>query len=188
MSMSLYGARVVDPVLTTYARGYKHPDRVGSLLFPMVDVGVTAGKVIEFGKESFILYNARRAPGGSTRQIEFGYQGKGYELVQDSLDAKIPREYARDAMAVPGIDLGMRAVNLVMNTLSLGLEFEQAKIATDILNYDANHNVILSGTSQWSDPASNPNPIASPRSQSNSRANPSGVALAMAARLRPGWR
>lgn len=122
--MSLSQARVVDPVLTTHAQGYRHPERVGHLLFPSVPVAVAAGKVVEFGRESFILYNARRAPGAATKQIVFGYEGKPFALVQDSLEAKVPREFARDAGAVPGIDLGVRATNTVMNALTLTLEHE----------------------------------------------------------------
>lgn len=154
--MSGSQVRVVDPILTTHARGYKHADRVGGLLFPTVDVTVSAGKVIEFGKESFMLYNARRAPGGATKQVDFGYLGKPYELVQDSLDGKVPREFERDAAAVPGIDLGMRAVNLVMNSLTLGLEYEQAQLATDAANYDGGHKLTLAGSSQWSHKDSDP--------------------------------
>lgn len=149
-------ARVIDPVLSNHAQGYKHPERVGGLLFPKVDVEVGAGRVIEFGKESFMLYRARRAPGATTQQITFGYEGKRYELVQDALDAKVPREYLRDAAAVPGIDLGMRAVNVVMNSLTLGLEHEQAAIATDPANYDNAHKIALAGGSKWSSETGNP--------------------------------
>lgn len=154
--MNINQARVVDPVLTTHVQGYKHPDRVGAMLFPSVPVKIAAGKVIEFGRESFTLYNARRAPGAATKQIEFGYEGKPFSLVQDSLESKVPREFARDAQAVPGIDLGMRASNLVMNSLTLTLESDQARIATTAGNYDASHKVALSGTDKWTDPASDP--------------------------------
>lgn len=156
MSMSLAQSRVVDPVLTTHARGYKHPERVGHRLFPSVDVGVTAGKVVEFNKDSFVLYNARRAAGAATKRIEFGYEGRPYALVQDSLEGKVPREFARDAAAVPGIDLGMRATNGVMSVLTLTLEYDQAQLATDSANYDADHKLTLSGTSQWSHASSDP--------------------------------
>jgi hypothetical protein len=156
MSLNSTRARVVDPVLSTHVRGYQHPERVGNLLFPSVEVPVSAGKVVEFGKESFMLYNARRAPGAATKRIDFGYEGKPYALVQDSLESKVPREYARDALEVPDIDLGMRASSTVMNALTLTLEYDQAKIATDAANYDANHKVILSGTSQWSNAAGKP--------------------------------
>lgn len=156
MTMTLSGARVVDPVLTTHVQGYQHAERIGNLLFPRVDVFLGAGKVIEFGKESFLLYNARRAPGASTKRIEFGYEGKSYSLVQDSLESKVPREFARDASGAAGIDLGMRGTNLVMNSLTLNLEYEQAQLATDASKYDADHQVSLAGASQWSNVASNP--------------------------------
>ncbi len=156
MSMNGAQTRVVDPVLSTHVRGYRHPDRVGHLLFPTVEVGVAAGKVIEFGKESFMLYNARRAPGANTKRIDFGYEGKPFALVQDSLESKVPREFARDAQAVPGVDLGMRATNTVMNSLTLTLEYDQAKIATNGNNYSDENKETLTGTSKWSDPASKP--------------------------------
>lgn len=156
MSMSLSQARVVDPVLTTHVQGFRHPDRVGRLLFPAVPVNLSAGKVVEFGKESFVLYNARRAPGAATKQIDFGYEGRPFSLVQDSLESKVPREFAREALASPKIDLGMRASNTVMNALTLTLEYDQARIATDLTNFDNNHKTTLSGTSLWSDGSSHP--------------------------------
>lgn len=156
MSFSVAQARVVDPVLTTHAQGYKHPERVGGLLFPTVPVKVSAGKIIEFGRESFILYNARRAAGGATKRMNFGYEGNPFSLLQDSLESKVPREMARDAQAVPGIDLGIRATNVVMQSLSLGLEVEQAGIATDPANFDVNHKISLSGSDLWTNPDSDP--------------------------------
>jgi len=142
--------RVVDPVLSNHALGYRHPERIGSLLFPRVEVTVGGGKRIEFGKESFLLYNARREPGAQTMQISFGYEGAPFTLVQDALDSLIPREHMRDASAVPGIDLGMRAVSVVMNTLTLGLEVEQAEIATNPAGYDDAHKTTLAAGAKWS--------------------------------------
>ncbi|TAX26338.1 hypothetical protein ELI03_34655 [Rhizobium leguminosarum] len=154
--MNLSQARVVDPVLTTHVRGWRSQERVGHYLFPAVETTVRAGKVLEFGKESFALYNARRAPGGDTKQIEFGYEGKPYALYQDSLDGKVPREFAEDAAKVPGVDLGIRATNIVMNSLTLALEYEQAQLAGDANNYPAGNKEILAGASQWDNAASTP--------------------------------
>ena len=153
--MNLAQTGVVDTVLTTQARGYRNAEFVGNLLFPAVDVTQSSGKVIEFGKEVFQLYNARRAPGAKTKRIEFGYEGKPYALVQDSLEGKVPREYARAATA-PGIDLGMRTTNTIMKSLTLAAEFEQAGIATDANNYGAGSKVTLAGTDQWTNAASKP--------------------------------
>jgi hypothetical protein len=58
--MSGSQVRVVDPVLTEVARGYSNPAFVGSGLFPYVPVGVRGGKIVQFGKEAFRLYNTAR--------------------------------------------------------------------------------------------------------------------------------
>lgn len=148
--MNAAGVRVVDPILTTHVQGYRLTGLVGEMLFPRVPVGVSGGKVLEFGKEAFRRYNARRTPGSATRRVQFGYEGKPFALVQDSLEAPVPREWQRDASQVPGIDLGKRAVNLTQNVLLRQLEEEQAGIATKAANYDANHKITLAGADKWS--------------------------------------
>ena len=75
-------ARVIDPVLSGIAQGYRHAQRVGNVLFPRIDVTQRGGHVIEFGRESFFDYKARRAPGADAMNIQFGYEGKPYVLDQ----------------------------------------------------------------------------------------------------------
>lgn len=149
-------ARVVDPILTTIAQGYRHNERVGHILFPTVPVPARGGNVIRFGLESFVDYKAIRAPGANTAQIQFGYQGEPFALKQYALDVPVPREFMEDAQTVPGIDLGKRAVNTAMNSLTLSLEIEQATLATDTARYGANNKLALSGADCWNDDASNP--------------------------------
>ncbi len=155
MGMNNSQVRVIDPILSNVVQGYKHAEHVGNALFPRVPVGVSGGQVIEFGKESFKLYAARRVPGGPTKRVQFGYTGKPFALVDDSLEGQVPREHLRDAKAVPGIDLGTRAVNMVMSSLSLALENDQAALARDPNNYDANHKVDLAAA-KWTNDANNP--------------------------------
>lgn len=147
-------ARVIDPILTTVVQGYKNADFVGGALFPRVPVAVSGGKVIEFGKEHFLAYNTQRAPGGATKRITFGYLGKPYAVENHGLEAPVPREFMRDAAKVPGINLGTRAVNLVMRAEGLGLEIQQAALATDASQYGANNKLTLSGTDKFSDDTS----------------------------------
>lgn len=154
--MNPSAVRVINPILTTHVQGYKQAGLVGGVLFPRVPVEVSGGQILEFGKESFQLYNARRAPGAGTKRIQFGYLGKPFALLNDALEAPVPREYLRDASKVPGIDLGTRAVNLVMRSLLLGLEVGQAALALDAARYDANHKVALAGADKWSDAGSDP--------------------------------
>lgn len=154
--LSPSNVRIVDPVLSNVAQGYMQAEHVGSALFPRVPVGLRGGQIIEFGKESFQLFNARRAPGAATKRVQFGYLGKPFALLQDSLEAQVPREYLQDAAKMPGIDLGARAVKMGMSTLSLALENDQAALARAAANYDANHKLDLAAA-KWSNDANKPN-------------------------------
>lgn len=148
--------QVLNPILTTIVQGYKQGGLVGEELFPRVPVASTGGQILEFGKEAFQAYNTQRAPGASTKRINFGYLGKPYALENHALEATVPREYMRDASAVPGVDLATRSINLVMAVMLKSLEVAQAKIATDPGNYDTDHRVNLTGANKWSNDASNP--------------------------------
>jgi len=154
--MSVSQIRVIDPVLTKIAQGYRQAGHVGHTLFPRVSVQVSGGQVLEFGKEAFKLYRARRAPGAATSRIQFGYLGKTFALVQDALEGMVPREHLRDAAKVPGARLGQRSIAVVLDSLSLALEYDQAQLATTAANYDTDHRVTLSGTDQWTDGGSDP--------------------------------
>lgn len=155
MGMNLKQVRVVDPILTNVAIGYKHQEHVGSYLFPRVPVTVSGGQIIEFGKESFMAYNARRVPGANTKRVEFGYLGKQFALVQDALEGKVPREHLRDAAVMPGINLGTRSVRMVMNILSATLERDQATLARTAGNYDSDHKIDLA-SAKWTSDSNNP--------------------------------
>jgi len=149
-TMNLGQVRIANPILTTHVQGYRHPEYVGYALFPPVPVDAYAGQVIEFGKESFVKYNLRRAPGGPTARVSFGYAGKNYALVQDSAEAGVPVEHQEEAEAVPGLDLGRGAVNVTMRAIQLSLEVDQAALATNDALYGANFKTTLAGATKWS--------------------------------------
>jgi hypothetical protein len=148
--LNLSSARVVDPILTTIAQGYRQAEFVGDRLFPRVPVSARGGKILEFGKEAFQRYASRRAPGARTARIEWGYAGKPFALYQDSLEAPVPREIAQDAAAVPGIDLGRGAVSTVMRSLLMTQEIDQATLATTASNYETDSVLVLTGAGKWS--------------------------------------
>lgn len=148
--LSNQGARIIDPILSNVAQGYRNAEFVGNVLFPRVPVFASGGQIIEFGKEAFFNYNLRRTPGGATKRIQFGYLGKPFALLQDSVEIPVPREHMRDATAVPGIDLGTRAVSLAMKVALKSLEVDQAALATNAANYDAAHKLALAGVTKWS--------------------------------------
>lgn len=141
--------RVVDPILSEHARGYKRPGNIGKKLFPVATVPAYGGRVIEFDKAAFRLHNSRRAPGSNTKRIEMGYAGKPYAIVPGALEAKVPRELMSDATQVPGIDLASDAVDVVMGSLELEHEYDCAQLARNAAAYDADHKVALVGAARW---------------------------------------
>lgn len=154
--MSPSQIRVVDPVLTQVARGYKNAAFVGMGLFPYVPVAVRGGKIITFGKEIFKIYATARAPGANLQRLPIVYGSQSFALSQDALAGAVPYEHMEDASVTPGIDLGTAAVSRVQQVIGLGLEKQHADIARTAASYAASNKITLSGTSQWSDPASTP--------------------------------
>jgi hypothetical protein len=149
-------ARVVDPILTDIARGYKQPDLVAQTLCPLVPVGAYGGQVIEFGREAFRLYGTRRAPGSATKRVQFGFAGKPYAIVPSALEAVVPRELQRDAAQVPKVDLAQRSVTTVLRIMHLEHEFNSAQLLRTAANYDVDHKVTLAGADRWTNAASDP--------------------------------
>ncbi|WP_321362604.1 major capsid protein [uncultured Celeribacter sp.] len=149
-------AAVVDPILSSHARGYRNSEFISHLLFPRVPIPNRSMRVIRFGKESFRMLNTRRAPGANKLRIQYGYASDAISLVQDAVEAIVPIEHQEEAMSVPGIDLAAGAVNMVMDIIDLGHEIEAANLARDLTNYDDNNKVTLSGADLWSDDASDP--------------------------------
>lgn len=145
------GARVVDPILTSVAQGYRNAEMVASALFPVVPVDQRGGKIIQFNKEDFRLYATGRTPGANTRRVQYGYLGNAYSLEQHSLEGLVPFEVMQEANAVPNIDLGRVAIIKTQNIIQLRNEKVSADIATNAANYAAGSKITLAGTSQWSD-------------------------------------
>ena len=149
-------AAVIDPILSTHARGYRNAEFIAHLLFPRVPIGNRSMRVIRFGKEAFRMINTRRAPGSDKKRVQFGYASDPVTLIQNALEGTVPFEHMEEAASVPGIDLGMNAVNGVMNIIDLGHEHEAAQLARDAANYDANHKMALTGTDRWASDSSDP--------------------------------
>ncbi len=149
-------AAVIDPILSTHARGYRNSTFISSALFPRVTIPNRSMRVIRFGKEAFRLLNTRRAPGTDKKRVQYGYADDAVSLVQDALEGVVPTEHQEEAESIPGIDLAAGAVNMVLEVVDLGLEYESAQLARNPGAYDANHKLALTGADRWSDPASDP--------------------------------
>lgn len=150
-------ARVIDPIITEVARGYRSQKaRIANILFPIVPVGQRGGRIIKFGPDGFKLYNSARAPGAATKRIQFGYADGNFALVDYSLEGMVTIEEQQEAQAVPGIDKASKAVRTVQDVMALEREKQAADLALNPANYAASNKETLSGASQWSDPTSDP--------------------------------
>lgn len=150
-------ARVIDPILTEVARGYRSPQSpVADVLFPRVTVAQRGGRILTFGPDDFLLANTRRAPGANTKRVEFGYASEPFALVDYSLEGTAPIELIQEAGAVPGLDVGAMAVRKVQNIMDNEREKEAADLARNAANYPVGNKATLSGTDQWDNPASDP--------------------------------
>lgn len=156
--MTTGAARVVNPILSTVARGYRNENYVGMALFPYVPVQQRGGKIITFNKEAWRQYNLARAPGSNVKRINVGFSGSDYALAQHALEGQLPIEIMDEAQAVPGIDMASTTILTTQDIINLRLEIAQADMATTLANYAASNKVTLSGTSQWSD-YTNSNPL-----------------------------
>ena len=143
--------RVIDPILSEVAQGYKNSAMVGLNLFPSVPVAQRGGKIISFSKEDFALYNTVRAPGANTKRVQFGYTSGSYALEQHALEAVAPWEHQQEASRVAQINLAAMAVRKTQNIIALRLEKAQADLATTAASYGASNKVTLAGVNQWSD-------------------------------------
>lgn len=155
--MNLGQARAVDLLLTEVARGFRSPKAaVANVLFPIVDVTARAGKIISFGPDDFKLVSTVRAPGAATKRVQFGYATQDYSLVDHRLEAVTPMEVQEEGLAVPGINNITVNVRKVQNVMALEREHQAAQLARNTANYAPSNRETLSGTGQWSDPASTP--------------------------------
>lgn len=149
-------AAVVDPILSTHARGYRNAEFISPSLFPRAPVPNRAMRQLKFGKESFRLLNTKRAPGSNVKRIQYGYASDPISLVQDALEGIVPIEHQQEAESVPGVDLGAGAVSMVLDALDLGLEYDCATMARNPANYAASNKVTLTTTARWTQSASTP--------------------------------
>lgn len=155
-NMNSAQARVVDPILTTHATGYRNAEMIGHILFPVVSIPLRGMLVMRFGKEGFRKMNTRRAPGTRSQRIQYGYASSPVALHQDALEGVVPWEIMEEAAKVPGVNLAKGAVEEVLDVISLGREIQTAKLVLNPNSYGVNNKMALSGSDKWSNPDSDP--------------------------------
>jgi major capsid protein E len=153
MADRLEDLRVVDPVLTTIARGYSNNAYVAEWIFPEVKVPKETGKIVHFGRDNFKVYNTERALRANSNRMPVGKRTtSGFTLTEHDLEYPIDyRELKEDMFNQQ--EAGTIAVT---EGLKLKQEVMAAALATNPANYPAENTDALTGTDRWDDPGSHP--------------------------------
>lgn len=154
--MSLKKKRVIDPVLTTIARGFNNAVHVSHALFPVVTVNKEGGQILEFTKESFKVYNTERAIRANSNRIN-PTDKSTIDFVLTEHDLEYPIDYREADEDI--INLRQHATKVTTDGISLRLEKKAADLVQDLNNFPAGHKVTLGAGDKFTNDTSNPIPI-----------------------------
>ncbi len=155
MADRLKQLRIVDPVLTNIARGYRNAQYVGEALFPLADMDKEAGIVPLFGKEAFRLWDTERAIRAQSNLMTPDDLNT-LDVVLREHDLAYPVDYREQAESM--FDAEARAAKRVKEAIDLRREVSCAALAQNVNTYLSGAKVALAGASQWS--ASGGDPVA----------------------------
>lgn len=147
MADRLKQLRVVDPVLTNIARGYRNAQFVGEALFPLADMDKEAGIVPLFGKEAFRLWDTERAIRAQSN-LMIPDDLNTMDVVLREHDLAYPVDYREQAESM--FDAEARAAKRVKEAIDLRREVSCAGLAQNVNTYLSGGKVALAGASQWS--------------------------------------
>lgn len=140
MPARLDNLRVVDPVLTTIARGYSNEEFIGEKLFPVVNVDKSAGKIPLFGKESFKVWETERALRADSNEMEGAWlTTTAFSTEEHDLVQRLDYLEIEEAM----LNLETRAVESVMEAIALKKEKMYADLVQTLGNYPTDNKVTL---------------------------------------------
>lgn len=145
--------RIVDPVLTNLALGYSNAQFVGEKLMPFVFVEKENNKLPIFGKEAFKLYNTERGIRAKSNRMN----PEGITLIDlgtTEHDLEYPMDYREQAEAA--FNLQKRGTHVVTEAIQLRREKQIADLAQNVASYPTGNKIVLSGTSQFTNAASDP--------------------------------
>jgi hypothetical protein len=127
--------RMVDPVLTTIAQGYKNAAMIAEKIFPTVLVSKLKGKIPLFGREAFIMRDSFRAmrsqsnriPPSDIELINFETKERDIEIAIDYLEEEESADFYKYEQTV---------TKQLIDIMLLTKEKEAADLIQDPDNYD----------------------------------------------------
>lgn len=146
MSDYLKSKRLVDPVLTTVARGYKNAAFIGEQLFPIVAVEKEGIKVPTFGNGVFAVYETKRAVGADSN-VMIRENASSLDIVLDEHDLAAPVDHREQAESM--FNEEAKAAKRATNGILLRRELYAAQMAQDSKIYAKNAVKKLTATDSW---------------------------------------
>lgn len=135
--MNLDQVRVIDPILTQLAQGYKNAEGVATFFGPAVSMNTRAGRTLVFGKEAFAAQNFLRAPGTNIQKIQNEFGTRSFSLRQEAISWEIAEEIAAEAKnGAAQIDLRQYAAKDAANRLMQSWEIQVATAVTNAASYE----------------------------------------------------
>lgn len=150
---TLQKKRVVDPVLTNIARGFKNASHVATSLFPIVSVNKEGGKIPQFTKEAFKVYNTERAIRAKSNRIN-PEDRTTIDFVLTEHDLEYPIDYREQEEDI--LPLRIHATNVVTDGISLRLEKLAADIVQNLSTYPSGNKVTLAAGDKFTNTSSDP--------------------------------
>jgi len=150
---TLQKKRVVDQVLTNIARGFINASHVATHLFPVVSVSKEGGKIPQFTKEAFKIYNTERAIRAKSNRINPENRDT-IDFVLTEHDLEYPIDYReQDEDIFPS---RMHATTVVTDGISIRLEKIAADLVQDLATYPSGNKVTLGASDKFTNTSSNP--------------------------------
>ncbi len=135
--MNLDQVRVIDPILTQLAQGYKNAEGVATFFGPAVSMNTRAGRTMVFGKEAFAAQNFLRAPGTNIQKIQNEFGTRSFSLRQEAISWELAEEIAAEAKnGAAQIDLRQYAAKDAAQRLMQSWEVQVAGAVTNAASYE----------------------------------------------------
>jgi hypothetical protein len=154
-------AFTVNPALTGIAMAYRNAAMIADAVLPRLPVGTKEFLFHELPMaEAITVPNTLVGRKSAPRQVEFGMVPKTGMALDYGLDDVVPNDDITQAAAMRAMgavfDPKATAVQNLTDLVGLDREIRVANKVFSAGTYSTSNRVLLSGTSQWSDPLSAP--------------------------------
>lgn len=146
---------VITPELTAIAIAYRNKAMIADKVLPRVPVGTRSFRYMAYPiGESFTVPDTKVGRKSKPNQVEFSATEQTASVDDYALDDAIPNDDIESAPA--NYDPKGNAIMQITNLIELDREVRAANLVFNPANYGTNNKITLSGSSQFSDPISDP--------------------------------